>query len=145
MIGLSLACLLYALGGRSGKWKRRFIASLILATTVNIASLVMQRWSFWLLGTYPLLIGVFSLGYGADSTISKIVRRSIYALGVCACGGLFWPIFGYNMLWVAIPHIGIGLFSIYLGVRNPVAAASEEIFVCALLNLGLVMYPFISL
>jgi hypothetical protein len=145
MIGLSLACLLYALGGRSGKWKRRFMASFILATTVNIASLIMQRWSFWLLGIYPLLIAGFSLGYGANSMIGKVIRRSIYALGVCACGGLFWSIFGYKMLWVAIPHIGVGLFSIYLGVRNPIYAAAEEVFVCALLNIGLCMYPFINL
>lgn len=144
MISLSLATLLYALGGRSGKWKRRFIASLILATTVNIASLIMGRFSFWLFLVYPLLIGGFSLGYGADSTISKVMRRTTYALGVCAPGLIFCLVFG-GKAWLILPvHIGVGLFSLWLGVKNPIFAAAEEIFVCALLNIGLMMYPFIG-
>ena len=145
LIGLALSCLLYALGGRSGKWKRRFIASFILATTVNLVSWGMGVWSLWLLGIVPILIAGFSLGYGADSTVSKVIRRSIYALAIVAAGGLFWPIFGTKTLWVFIPHIGIGLFSIYMGVRNPVAAAAEEVFICAMLNLGICIYPFIPI
>lgn len=143
LIGLSLACLLYSLGGRSGKWKRRFIASLILATTVNIASLVMGRFSFWLFLAYPSLIAGFSMGYGANTLIWKVIRRTIYALGVIASGLIFCLVFGGKAWWVLPVHAGVGLFSIYLGVRNPVYAAAEEVFVCALLNIGLCMYPFI--
>jgi hypothetical protein len=143
MIGLSLACLLYALGGRDGKWKRRFIASLILAITVNLASLVMGVFSFWLFLAFPSLIVGFSMGYGADTLMAKIIRRSIYALSVIASGLIFCLVFGGNAWWVLPVHIGVGLFSIYLGVRNPLVAAAEEVFVCALLNIGLCAYPFI--
>lgn len=144
LIGLSLACLLYALGGRSGKWKRRFIGSLILASTVSICSFVMGKFSWWLLLTYPCLIFGFSMGYGADTTLWKIIRRSIYALCVISAGLVFCFVFGGNAWWVLPIHIGVGLFSVYLGVRNPIWASSEEIFVCALLNFGLCVYPFIS-
>ncbi len=143
MLGLSLATLLYALGGRSGKWKRRFIASLILAATVNIASLVMGRFSFWLFLVFPALIAGFSMGYGADTLIWKIIRRTTYALSVIASGLIFCFVFGGNAWWVLPVHAGIGLFSVYLGVRNPIYAAAEEVFVCAVLNIGLCMYPFI--
>ncbi len=144
LIGLALASLLYSLGGRSGKWKRRFIASFILAITVNIASLVMGRFSFWLFLAFPALIAGFSMGYGADTLMGKILRRSIYAVSVIASGLIFCFVFGGNAWWVLPVHIGVGLFSIYLGVRNPVYAAAEEVFVCALLNIGLCIYPFIS-
>ena len=143
MIGLSLACLLYALGGRDGKWKRRFIASLILSATVNLAALVMGRFSFWLLLTFPALIAGLSMGYGADTLIGKLIRRLIYAISVIASGLIFCFTFGGWAWWVLPVHTGVGLFSIYLGVRNPVYAAAEEIFVCALLNIGLCIYPFI--
>lgn len=143
LIGLSLSCLLYSLGGREGKWKRRFIASLILAITVSVASLVMGKFNFWLLLIYPALIAGFSMGYGADTFWGKIIRRTLYALSVIASGLVFCFTFGGNTWWVLPVHAGVGLFSIYLGVKNPMAAASEEIFVCALLNIGLCMYPFI--
>lgn len=143
MIGLSLACLLYALGGREGKWKRRFIASLILSITLNLAALVMGRFSLWLLLAFPALITGFSMGYGADTLIGKLIRRSIYAVSVIASGLIFCFTFGGVAWWVLPVHVGVGLFSIYLGVRNPVYAAAEEVFVCALLNIGLCIYPFI--
>lgn len=144
LIGLSLSCLLYALGGREGKWKRRFVASFILALTVNLASLIMGRFSFWLFLAFPALIAGFSLGYGADVLIWKVIRRSIYALGVIGSGLIFCLVFGGNAWWVLPIHIGVGLFSVYLGVRNPVYASAEEVFVCALLNIGLCIYPFIN-
>lgn len=145
LIGLSLSCLLYGLSGRSGKWKRRFIGSLILATTVNISSAVMGKWNPWLIAIYPLLTAGFSMGYGVNdgNVMMKVIRRALYAIGILASGGMFFIAFGNSALWILIPHIGIGLWSIYLGVKNPISAAAEEVFICALLNLGLCMYSFI--
>jgi len=142
LISLSLASLFYMLGGRSGKWRRRFIASLILASSVCITSFLMGKFHPTQLLTYPLLIGGFSLGYGADELGLKILRRLLYALGVCASGLIFCLSAGG--WWVFIPHIGIGLWSIYLGIKNPLYAAAEETFICAILNLGLIMYPFVG-
>lgn len=143
LFGMSLACLLYMLGGRNGKWKRRFIGSLILSTTVCLCAHIMHRFSWWLTLTYPALAIGFSFGYGGDTTLKKIYKRLIYALAVMSSGVVCAVVMQGNAWMVLVPHIGIGLWSIWLGVKNPLFAASEEVFVCASLSLGLVMYPFI--
>lgn len=145
MLGMTIACLFYGLGGRSGKWLRRFIGSLILATTVNIATVIMGKWNPWLIAIYPALIIGFSMGYGVNdgNVLFKVIRRTLYALGVLAAGAIFFITMGPKALWILIPHAGIGLWSVYLGTKNPMHAAAEEVFVCALLNIGLCMYPFI--
>jgi len=146
LIGLVISALLYAIGGRvggPGKWIRRFVASFILATVVNMASVMMGNYSVWLILAYPGLVASFSLGYGADTLIFKVIRRLIYALGVILSGLIFCFVFGGMCWWVLPFHIGVGLFSVYLGIRNPVPAPVEELFICVLLNLGLVLYPFV--
>jgi len=142
LLGVVLACFFYSWGGRSGKWKRRFIASFILACTVNILCALMGTWTPKQLIIYPLLVGGFSLGYGADSFGQKIMRRSIYAAAIIFSGLVLALTIDHGALWVLIPHAGIGAFSIFLGVKNPIYAAAEEVFICAILNVGLVMYPF---
>lgn len=144
MAGLSIATLLYSLGGRSGKWKRRFIASFVLAATVNILFLVREAWNPWYLAVWPCLIAGFSLGYGADTFGEKVVRRSVYASAILTAGVVCAVVLGGNAWWVMIPHAGIGALSIFLGVKNILPAAAEEVFICALLNIGLIMYPFLS-
>ncbi len=143
LIGVAVAALLYMLGGRAGKWKRRYVGSFVLAGTVNVVSVVMQIWNPWLLLVFPALIGGFSMGYGGDNLGMKILRRTLYAAGVCAAGLVFCLTMGGNAWWVLIPHVGVGAWSIYLGVKNPIYAAAEEGFICVLLNIGLCMYPFI--
>ena len=144
LIGLAFASLCYALGGRSGKWKRRFVGSLILATTVGVSSAVMGKWNPRLIVIYPALAAGFSMGYGGEGALRKILRRTIYAMGILASGAIFFLTIGPHALWILIPHAGIGAWSIYLGVKNPMHAASEEVFICAILNIGLCMYPFIT-
>ncbi len=124
LLGLVLGSLLYWLGGRDEKWQRRFVASLIIASTVNIASYLMKNWHWWFGFAYPLLIGGFSLGYGADNFLKKIVRRSIYALANVSVGLLF--VFTLGAWDIFILHLGVGIWSIYLGVKNPVYAPVEE-------------------
>lgn len=66
LVGLALGCLFYMLGGRDGKWLRRFIGSAVIATTLVICSVMMGKFNWWLPLTYlPLAIG-FSLGYGVN-------------------------------------------------------------------------------
>jgi len=144
LIGLSIASLFYMLGGRAGKWRRRFVGSFILATTVCGTAFLMGKFSPLQLLIYPCLIFGFSLGYGADSLGGKLIRRTLYALGVCSAGLIFCLTLGASAWFIFIPHIGIGLWSIYLGIKNPIHAAAEELFICAILNIGLCMYPFIG-
>jgi len=141
-IGLVLSSLLYSLGGRSGKWKRRFVGSFILAGTLVTLCLLRGLFSWWLLLTWPLLVAGYSIGYGADLLGVKVLKRLVYAITVISAGVVCAYLF--SAWWVLIPHVGVGLWSVYLGVRNPVEAAAEEFFISMLLGLGLMMYPFVS-
>jgi len=144
IIALAIMCFLYMWGGRSGKWKRRFIAAFIGALTVNLLSLAMELWSPWLLTVFPALSIGFHLGYGSDVFLTKVFKRSICALAICSAGLVCCFIFGGHA-WMILPlHIGVGIWSVWLGVKNPVHAAAEETFVCLLLNAGLMMYPFVT-
>lgn len=74
----------------------------------------------------------------------KIIKRTIFALAVISAGLICCFSMGGNA-WAVFPlHVFIGMGSVYLGVTNPIQAASEEVFVCALLNICLMMYPFIA-
>jgi hypothetical protein len=144
LIGLSLGSLFYMLGGRDGKWWRRFIGSLVIFLTLSICAVVMGKFNMAMILIYPLLIAGFSFGYGADITWKKVIKRSIFACAVVSSGLLCCIIMGGNT-WLVLPfHAFVGAGSIYLGVVNPIEAAAEEVFVCATLNLGLMMYPFIT-
>lgn len=143
LVGLAGGCFLYMLGGRKDKYLRRFIGSLVIAGTSVIMSALMKRFSFWLLLTYPVIAAGMTIGYGANEVFLKILKRSLFAAGVASAGLVYCFVFGGNAWWVLIPHVGVGAWSVYLGVKNPLFASAEECFICALLNLGLLMYPFI--
>ena len=73
-------------------------------------------------------------------------NRTIFALvsAFVAAGLVFCVVLG-GKAWVILPlHVGVGLFSIYLGLTNPIHAPAEEGLICVLLNLGFVAYPFVS-
>lgn len=140
---LAVGCFLYMWGGRNRKWIRRFVGSLVIAGTVNMMAHYLGIWQIWHLLVWPILALGFSLGYGGDNLREKLVRRTIFTVGVVSAGlpfvltlgGLAWTI------WVL--HVGVGAFSIWLGTRNPLHAAAEETFVCLVLNTGLLLYPFL--
>lgn len=143
LVGVVVACVLYMIGGRSNKIIRRIGSAFILAVTVNVLCAVRGIWSPYQLIVFPALFGGFSMGYGADSTGMKIIRRLLYAVAICTSGVILALTIGGNA-WMILPlHIGVGLWTVWLGVKNPIQAAAEEVFVCALLNIGLVMYPFV--
>lgn len=149
-LALVLASFLYSAGGRSGKWKRRFIASLVLATTVNVLCFLRGIWHPAMLAVYFPLVGGFSLGYGdkafgflSTNWIHKSIKRAICATAVVMSGVLLAFLIGGNAWWLLIPHLGIALWSVYLGVKNPVEAAVEEFIICMALNLILISYPFV--
>ena len=129
-------------GGRSNKIIRRLGAAAVLALTVNLLTVFLKNWSPWFLLCLPALFGGFSMGYGADKGYVKLIRRAIYAFCICLTGLIFCIVLG-GKAWLILPvHVGVAAWSIWLGVKNPIPAAAEEVFICALLNFGLVMYPF---
>lgn len=144
MIGLSVAVLLYMLGGRKDKIIRRLGSATVLAITNNVLTVIRGIWSPWFLLMVPALFAGFSMGYGGDNTWTKVIRRFIYAVGVLACGLIFCFQLGGNAWILFVAHAGVGLWSIWLGVKNPIEAPAEEGLVCALLNVCLIAYPFIG-
>ncbi len=145
IFGLAIGCILYSMGGYSGKWKRRFVGSFIIAATFNGVCAWRGLWSPWLLLSFPVLIGSFCLPYGAEALLPKIIKRTTVVLAVICSGLAFCLLHGGNAWWVLVPHVGVGLWSVYLGVKNPIQARAEEGFICLFLCSGLLMYPFISL
>ena len=140
---LVLSSFFYSYGGRAGKWRRRFLASFILAATVNVTCVPRGIWSPWMIAMWPLLSLAYSLGYGAEDAWYKIVRRSIYASAVLMSGLLMAILIGGNAWWVFLPHAICGGLSVYLGVRNPLPASVEEFMVSMVLGLFLISYPFV--
>lgn len=145
VMGLAVGSVLYSMGGYRGKWKRRFVGSFIISATFNAVCAWRGVWSPWLTLTFPLLIGTFCLPYGADTLFPKLVKRATVVAAALTTGALFCFLNGSNSWLVFGPHAGIGVWSIYLGVVNPVQARAEEGFICLLLCMGLMMYPFIGL
>ena len=136
-----VGCFLYMAGGRSGKWKRRFLGAFVCSLAVWTGLLLMGRFRWPVLALFPLISGAFSMGYGADLTLSKIIKRSLIVAFLCLSGVLLAWLLG-GRAWLILPlQAFIGAGSIYLGVINPIHAASEEFFVCLLLTECLVMYP----
>jgi hypothetical protein len=132
------------LGGRSGKWKRRFVGAFIGCALINALMLARGIWSTWFLAIMPVLSIGYHLGYGADILLTKVIKRTICAVAICSAGLICCFVLGGNA-WLILPlHLGVGAWSIWLGVKNPISAAAEEVFVCLLLNAGLIMYAFVT-
>ena len=135
---------LYMLGGRKGKWKRRFIGSLIVATSVWVGLLLMGhfRWLHTLL--YPLLIGGFVLGYGGSDIMTKLIRRTIIVGAIGVAGLLLCLTLSGKAWWILPIQIFVSIPSIYFAWKNPVHAAAEEFLVCLLLTLILPFYAMVA-
>jgi len=141
VLGLAVTCLLWMLGGRSNKWIRRYAGGVVLVTTVIMLCLLMNKYSNWLLVMYVTTIVGFSMGYGGDNLEEKLRRRITFVVGNMGSSLLMSIVLG---VWTILPlHLMIALGTVWLGIKNPVHAASEEVFVCLLLNAGLIMYPFV--
>lgn len=136
---------LYMVGGRSNKWIRRFIGALLCSSAVCLEALCLHNFSLWMLIDYPLTVISFHLGYGSERLRTKIAKRSLVVAMSLASGILFCFIIG-GKSWQILPlHFLIASGSVYLGVVNPIQAAAEEFFVCALLRICSIMYPFASI
>lgn len=125
IVFLAIFSLLYSYGGITKKWLRRYIGSGVLTLGYIGYSLVQGTLSLWYLLCFPLLVGATSLGYGAEKTYQKIIKRTYcglaYALASLpiAIVRQTWLLFGVHVgLCVAISNI--------LGVLNPIEAREEE-------------------
>ena len=137
---------LYGFGGVSGKWKRRYIAPCL--ATAGIAGISLWSGTFtWLLLLFcPLLTGCYSMGYGENSKLMKLLKNKMIVravvgilLGIAAA-----PIAIVNsayLLWAL--HIGICVaVSTISGAFNPMKSARAEETMIGASSLLTVMFMF---
>lgn len=140
MLLITLGSYMYMRGGRNAKWQRRFIGSFIVSSGVWVESILMGNFTWWLLALYPLCIGSFVLGYGSDDFSGKLRKRGTVVLASLMSGILLAWVFGG---WAVLPiEITIAMVTIYLGIRNPIPAATEEYFICVCMWMPKLLYVF---
>jgi hypothetical protein len=144
-----LANVMYMMGGTEGfgKWWRRFIGSCLLALSATLVAIMLAKWSWQYILMWPCLIGGFSLGYGGKTTIEKVLKRSVFALGVltaCICGA--WAVGFTISAWVVVGlALVTGLTSVVLGVFNPFSNAPLEQFIISqVLTLYVPFWAFVN-
>jgi hypothetical protein len=140
----AIASWFYQWGGRSRKWRRRFVGSLISSTAIWVETLLLGIFNFWHLLAYPLIILRNHLGYGSEILSKKILKRSLVVVTSLLVGLLMCLTIG-GKAWLILPlQLLIASGSIWLGVKNPIFAAPEEFFVNLLLDLCNLLYPFVG-
>jgi hypothetical protein len=143
-----IAAVLYMWGGTAGfgKFWRRFIASFILAVAANMIAFYLNSWCVQYLCFWPALIVGFSLPYGGSSVMEKVVKRTVFALGVLSCCALgLWAV-GFSVSgWVVMTLAVItGLTSVALGVLNPFSNAPlEQFIICQVLCIYVPFWGFV--
>jgi len=136
-------CFFWMWGGRSGKWKRRFLGAGIQVVGVNILALITGTWVWQFALALGPEIGSRSLGYGGDTATEKLIQRTVFACGSLAAGAILaWGTgFGGKAITLLICQGIASIVSIVLGMKNPLPAAVEEVFVC--LSLKYINYGYI--
>lgn len=150
VIGLAICvidCFFWMWGGRQGKWKRRFVGAGLQTLGINILALISGTWAWQFILAMGPEIGSRSMGYGGDTTGEKIMRRSVFAAGSLAAGAILAWGAGFNgkAVWLLIAQAVASVVSIILGIKNPLPAAVEEVFVCISLKYINYGYLFVRL
>jgi len=149
-IGIGICALdsfLWMWGGRVGKWKRRYVGAALQTAGINILSLITGTWAWqFVTAIIPEVISR-CMGYGGDSTGEKIKRRTVFALGSLAAGAMLaWGVgFTGAAITLLICQAIASAVTIILGVKNPLPAAVEEVFVCVSLKYFNWAYLFIGM
>lgn len=117
---------LYAWGGMENKPLRRYVAPAVCSATMAVSSR-----SFVPLLAYPPMVGALSIGYGAEDTGTKIIKRLIYGLAVGLSGSIyniFCAIRGDRKRWILVGSqiVLMAAVSIIFGVFNPFPDARTE-------------------
>lgn len=139
-------CLLWMLGGRSGKWKRRFVGAAVQTAGINILAFITGTWVWQFAVSLVPEIASRSMGYGGDTTGQKVLRRAVFAAGSLAVGVILaWGVgFSAKVVWLLIAQAVAAIVSVILGVKSIIPAAVEEVFVCLSLKYLNYCYLFIG-
>ena len=124
---IGLCAVLYRLGGQYNKAIRRYAMPFVYIAGISALAAWKNTFNWWLLLSYPLLMGSLCIGYGGSNIWQKVRKRGIYGLALALS---FLPFaFIYNnwilYAWHCILCIG-GVIT--FGVFNPFGdfAVGEE-------------------
>lgn len=135
-----LAAVLYSMGGRAIKALRRFLAPAIITGGLVGISLWSEKFSYYLLAAYPILVLSWVMGYGSDNNWIKIGKRTLVGLVILALSGLLaWNYSNFGVF--AIHSVLVGC-TVFIGVRSFISAAAEEFIICSLQVFPLFWYLF---
>jgi len=99
----------------------------------------------FLLLMIPALMLGSSNGYGGDTVLKKVARRVVFSLGMLLSGVVVCLTLDSGNAWALfVVQASVAFASVYVGVKNPISAPAEEVFVCALHCLVLSAYPFVK-
>jgi len=144
LLAVSATC--YGFGGVSGKWKRRFVAPSIATAGIAGLSLWTGNFSWLCLLFFPLLSAAYSIGYGDNSKLMKLLKNKVLVRAVVglALGFAALPIvIAYSawLLWAL--HISICVaVSTISGAFNPMESARAEETMIAAASLLTVLFMF---
>ena len=125
LVTLGFYASLYAFGGMSGKWKRRWVAPFVLVVGICSLSLWSGTFSWWFVGMFPLLMLALSMGYGSSDLWVKILKRSYVGLALATAA---LPVaIGTGSWGLLILHAGLCItVSVSLGVWYITSSARAE-------------------
>lgn len=134
LLTIAVFATLYGWGGINYKPIRRIGGSLFLTGMICLFSLWLQTFSYWYILCALLYWAALSIGYGAEDTKTKVIKRTYCGLAY-ACASL--PIAIVNGAWILLAlHTLLCLsVSVILGVTNPVQSRSEETIIGATIGL----------
>ena len=139
-----IGALFYMLGGRRGKWKRRFIAPIFQAGAVVVGLYLLGLYSYYHLLLLPFLVFIYSLGYG-DSKKRIVPARLFIGFLMFTCPlVLFYLTLGAGVLLILPIHLAFILFAIYIGSNPVFPAAVEETVISIMFTMPWVFYTSLS-
>jgi len=133
----------YMAGGRSGKWKRRYVGPIFLSLSILTANLLLGRPFMWeALLIYPLYVYNLSLGYGHRSNIwyrTSWFRRANYVLTNFTIGVLFFFLIDTDP-WILAVHFSLCVVQYITGTKGILIAAIEEAMLAILMGVPMYLY-----
>lgn len=137
-----VAMVLYMLGGRRDKWRRRFGGSAVLASTNVATSLWFGIFNPWFLLPFPIFAASWSQPYGSESFWTKLGLRILMELSSVAAGLPYAIMLGGKAWWIFAYSLIVSLAGVILALKNPVHAPVEEGALCLGRGIGFILYPF---
>ncbi len=136
---------LYMLGGREGKWKRRFIAGPLQAGALVGGYYLFGIFNWLHVLLIPLFIIIYHLGYNRNK--ERFLNPRVYiSAGIFVVSfGLMLYTQGVSSFRVLPIHLSFTLFTIYMGIFNPFHASAEEFLISLSFTFPLIFYGVLKI